>query len=168
MSLSKPLQRLAFIALSLGATGALGACTFSPVYSGRLAEQSTLTLAYSKPANRLEQLIYQELSLRLGNSALPTAPLVTVTASSSAVDLALSQTINPNKPLEVTVTATAKVERRDGVTEDPLTFTRSATASYTRNGQVLADREAAAEASERAAVAAGESLRLALLASLSR
>ena len=168
MSLSKPLRRIALAGLLLGLGATLGACSFSPVYSGALASQPLLNLAYAKPNNRLEQLIYQELSLRLGTTTSPTAPLVTVSASSSAADLALSQTVNPNKPMDVTVTATLTIQRRDGMTEEPLTFTRSATANYTRNGQVLADREASVEAAERAAVSAAESLRLAVLASLSR
>ena len=47
-------------------------------------------------------------------------------------------------------------------------ISRSATAQYTTNSQVLANVSAATEASERAARAAAESLRLAQLATLSR
>jgi hypothetical protein len=147
----------------------LSACTFSPVYSGALASQPLLNLAYAKPNSRLEQIVYQELSLRLGRSEAETAPLATVSVSSSAGGLGfLTATANPSKPHRVTVTATVTIARRDGSDVDPISFTRRATAEYTTNNQVLADTTAATEASERAARAAAESLRLAVLAALSR
>lgn len=169
MSSSSPTRRVALAAILLGATLALGACSFSPVYSsGTLASQPLLNLAYAPPNSRLEQVVYQELALRLGRSDAETAPLASVTASSSAADLALSQTANPSKPVRVTVTATLTLARRDGSTTPPVVITRKASADYTRNGQVLADNAAAAEAAERAAKAAAESLRLGVLATLSR
>lgn len=168
MSLSKPLRRIVFAGLALAMATALGACSFTPVYSGTLASQPLLELAYAKPTSRLEQVIYQELALRFGSSDAATAPLAQVTASSSAAAIGLSATANPNKPQHVTVTATLTVTRRDGTTSQPLSFTRQASADYTTSGQVLADNAAAAEAGERAAKAAAESLRLAMLASLSR
>lgn len=168
MSWSKPLRRIAVAALVLGIGAALGACSFSPVYSGALASQPLLNLAYAKPNSRLEQVIYQELALRFGSSDLATAPLATVTVSSLAPDMMLSATANPAKAVEVTVTATLTISQRDGGTAKPQTFTRMASADYTRSGQVLADNAAAAEAAERAAKSAAESLRLAVLAALSR
>lgn len=168
MSWSKSLRRTAFIGLALGLAPVLGACSFSPVYSGALASQPLLDLAYAKPNSRLEQVVYQELSLRFGSSELPTAPLATVSVSASAADMALSATANPNKPVEVTAIATLTITPRDGSNTPPMTFTRKATANYTRSGQVLADTAAIADANERAAKAAAESLRLAVLATLSR
>jgi len=168
MSLSKPLRRIVFAGLALAMATALGACSFTPVYSGTLAGQPLLELAYAKPSSRLEQVIYQELALRLGSSDAAAAPLAQVTVSSSAATIGLSATANPNKPQRVTVTATLTVTRRDGTAGRPLSFTRQASADYTTSGQVLADNAAAVEAGERAAKAAAESLRLALLASLSR
>ena len=168
MSWSSPLRRIVFAGLVLGLGAAMGACSFSPVYSGTLASQPLLNLAYAKPTSRLEQVIYQELALRFGTSDAATAPLATVTASTAAVGTMLSATADPNKALEVTVTATLTIAPRDGSVTPPQTFTRTATASYTRSGQVLADNAAAAEAAERAAKGAAESLRLAVLAALSR
>ena len=166
---ANPLRRIVFAGLVLAAGAALGACSFSPVYSGALGNQPMLDLAYAKPTTRLEQVIYQELALRFGSSDAETAaPLATVTASSSSSAIGLSATGNPNKPRRVTVTATLTVARRDCTAAEPLTFTRQASADYTTSGQVLADTAAATEAAERAARAAAESLRLALLASLSR
>lgn len=165
---SNALRRIVFAGFVLGIGAALGACSFSPVYSGALASQPLLNLAYAKPNSRLEQVVYQELSLRLGSSDAATAPLATVSVSSSGGDTMLSQTVNPAKALEVTVNATLTITPRDGSTSPPQTFTRVATASYSRSGQVLADNAAASEAAERAAKSAAESLRLAVLAALKR
>lgn len=168
MSWSRTLPRALIAGLLLGATGILSACSFSPVYSDAMAGQTSLNLAYAAPKTRLEQIIYHELTLRFGESSAETAPLVAVTASSAAADMMVTSTTNPAKPVEVTVTATLTVSARDGSTMPDRQFTRSATANYTRSGQVLADNAAAEEASERAARSAAESLRLALLAALRR
>lgn len=168
MSWSKALRASLLTGLLLGTSAILGACSFSPVYSGTLASQPSLDLAYAKPKTRLEQVVYQELSLRLGESTSEMAPLASVTVSSSVADLMVTTTANPAKGVQVTVSATLTITPRDGVDTKPMVFTRSAAAQYTRNGQVLADNAAADEAAERAAKSAAESLRLAVLASLSR
>lgn len=152
----------------LASVTALGACSFSPVYSGTLAGQPMLDLAYAKPTTRLEQVVYQELALRLGSSDAPTAPLATVSVTTGGGGVGLSATSNPNKLSRAVVTATLTIARRDGTNVEPVTFTRQAIAEYTTSGQVLADTAAATEAGERAAKAAAESLRLAVLAALSR
>lgn len=168
MSLSNAMRRIALAAILLGGATALGACSFTPVYSGTLASQPTLDLAYAKPTTRLEQIVYQELALRLGNSESATAPLVMATVAASTATIGKSVTANPNKPYRVTVTVTLTVTPRDGGAAAPMSFTRQASAEYTTSGQVLANTAAATDAQERAAKAAAESLRLALLASLSR
>jgi hypothetical protein len=156
------------VASLLASATALGACSFSPVYSGTLATQPMLNLAFAKPTSRLEQVVYQELALRFGSSDATTAPLATVSVVSSGGVIAQSQTANPNKLYRSIVTATLTIARRDGTDAAPISFTREASAEYTTSGQVLADTAAANEAAERAAKAAAESLRLAMLASLSR
>lgn len=168
MSLSKPLHRIAAASLVLGLATALGACSFTPVYSDTTAGQPLLELAYAKPTTRLEQIVYQELALRFGRSETETAPLAQVRVSSSAPAIGYSVTANPNKPYRATVTATVTLTRRDGTEAQPLILTRQASAEYTTSGQVLADTAARTDADERAAKAAAESLRLALLAALSR
>lgn len=168
MSLFKRLRPIVLVSALMGVGATLGACSFSPVYSGALASQPLLNLAYAKPNSRLEQVVYQELSLRLGSSASETAPLASVSVSSSAEESMLSKTVNPNKARQVTVTATLTITARDGSTDKPQSFTRVGTASYTASDQVLPSRFAADEAAERAAKAAAESLRLAVLAALSR
>ena len=168
MSLSRTLRRAALYGMMLGSALALGGCSFSPVYRGTLAAQPSFALAYAKPNSRLEQIVYQELALRLGSSESQSAPLATVAVIPMFSDTMLSQTANPNKPAEVTVSATLTITPRDGSGAVARTYTRRATASYTRNDQVLADRTAQDEAMERAAKAAAESLRLAVLAGHSR
>lgn len=168
MSWSEALRRSALASVLLGFVTALGACSFTPVYSGALAGQSTLNVAYAKPNSRLDQVVYQELSLRFGRSDSPAAPLITVSVAPAVSDLVVTTTANPSKPLSVTVTATLTITSRDGSDTPPVTYVRTASAEYTRAGQILADNAAASEAAERAARAAAESLRLALLADLTR
>jgi hypothetical protein len=164
---SNAARRLAFATALFATAGSLAACSsFRPVYGGALAAQSSLALRYEEPNSRLEQIIYQDLRLRLGSSDAPTAASARVSIVRIAGSPAMSATANPSKPLDVTITATLTVTPADGGA--PVIIVRMATAAYTRSGQVLADRAAATEAEERAARAVAESLRLAVLADLSR
>ena len=167
MSCFKALRSTIVAASLLAGAAALTSCSFAPVYGEASASQAQqLGLAFARPNNRLEQIIYQELGESFANSAAPDVRTASVSISTAYADAALSQTANPFKPIDVTVTATLTVV--GGTGEKPLTLTRSATANYTKNDQVLADRAAVIEATERAARSAAESLRIALLASLSR
>jgi hypothetical protein len=168
MWLSNAVLRSAAATLTLLGGSLLAGCSFAPVYSGALAASPSLNLAYGKPNSRLEQIVYQELSLRLGETQNQAAPLLTVSVASNASDMARSQRLDPREPEQVTVTATATITRRDGSKTAPVTLTRFAVANYTRSGQVLADNAALNEAAERAAKSVAESLRLAILADLSR
>ena len=168
MSWSKRLKVLSFSIIALGGVPLLAACTLTPVYSGRLAEQPSLELAYASPASRLDQVVYQELSLRLGHSDAETAPLAKVVTSVAAARLADTATVNPNKSYEVTVTAKLTITRRDGSAAAPIVLTRMATAGYQVGAQIINDQASFSEASERAARSAAESLRLAVLAALMR
>ncbi|WEK04204.1 MAG: hypothetical protein P0Y65_18795 [Candidatus Devosia phytovorans] len=169
MSLSNTLRVLGFSAVVLASGAFLGACSFQPVYSGVVANQPMLNLAYAKPASRLEQVVYQEFSLRLGASDAPTAPLAQVAIALGSGGMApMTDTVSGVEQARVEVTATLTLTRRDGSTDKPLVISRRATAQYTTNDQVFANSTAATEAQERAAKAAAESLRLALLAALSR
>ena len=168
MSCSKRLRILGFSLLAGAAMPLLAACSMTPVYSGHLAENPSLELAYAAPNGRLEQIITQELALRFGRSTSPTAPLVTVSANAGSAALVNTVTANPNEAHEVTVTATLTITQRDGSTSKPLTLTRRASAGYQAGAQVLNDQFAYSEASERAAKAVSESLRLALLATMAR
>jgi hypothetical protein len=166
MLFSRLPRRIAIATVLLGFGAALAACSFSPVYSDvSSSSQARLEVAYAKPNNRLEQIIYQELGLRLGSSSSPKAGMVTVAASTQGGDVMLSATNNPRKSAETTVTATLTLKTAD---RPALQVTRKATAGYTRSGQILADQAAATEAGERAALSVAEALRLAVLASLTR
>lgn len=165
---SKRLSILGFSVIALAGMPWLAACTLTPVYSGRLAQSPDLNLAFAKPASRLDQIVYQELSLRFGSSDSDTAPLASVVTSPATVTLVNTATANPNTTSEVTVTATLTITRRDGSDVDPVVLTRQATANYQTGAQILNDSSAYIDASERAAKAAAESLRLAILAALSR
>ena len=167
MSWSRLTRRIAFAGL-IAATGTLaGACSFTPVYSST-ASKPVAALAYAKPSSRLEQIIYQDLALRIGTTDAPTAPLAQVSVSQSAAVMTRTKSVGFATPYELTVTATLVITPRDGGAAKPQSFTRTATAEYTTTGQVLADNAAQADAGERAARAAAESLRLALLAASSR
>lgn len=167
---TRSFRALVLAGLLLGLAAPLGACSFTPVYGGtsRLASQPLLNFAYAKPNSRLEQIVYQELALRFGSSRSETAPLATVTVSSSVARVGYSITTNPNKTARVTVTARLVITTRDGSDAEPIEFTRQASADYTGSDQLLAINAADTEASERATKAAAESLRLAVLAALSR
>lgn len=169
MSLSKSLTRMVFITAALLSVAVVSGCSgLRPVYgSGSLAAQPMLDLAFAKPNSRLEQVVYEELSLRFGESNADTAPLASVRITQSVASSAMSRTENLRKPVEITVTVALTITPRDGSGE-AVTFTRRATANYTRSAQVISDNAAAAEAAERAAKAAAESLRLAILAEYSR
>ncbi|HEY8576532.1 MAG TPA: hypothetical protein VIL88_09370 [Devosia sp.] len=168
MSWSRSSRAIILAALLLGTGAALGACSFQPVYGGARAAQTNLALNYSKPNSRLEQIIYQELALRLGNSDLPSAQVATVSVASGGSGVT-TMTAKPGAVdnVDVSLTATLTIAQ-PGATTPPLVLTRTATAQYTTSNQVLANTEAAIEASERAARAVAESLRLAVLAALSR
>lgn len=158
-------RRLAIATLVLGLGAALSACSFSPVYSDTSSSLTRLDITYAKPRNRLEQIIYQELAMRLGMSSSPEAGQLIVSAGAQGGDIMLSATTNPRKSAETTVTATLTLKRAG---RPDLQLTRKATAGYTRSGQILADQAAATEAGERAALSVAEALRLAVLASLTR
>tara|TARA_R110002124_G_scaffold109676_12_gene262870 strand:+ start:9498 stop:10004 length:507 start_codon:yes stop_codon:yes gene_type:complete len=168
MWFSKASRRSLLAGLVLSAAIALGGCSFTPVYSGATGGQTALAMAYAEPTDRLQQVIYQELTARLGRSEAPTAPLASLEVTSSAGDMVVTTTTNPAKPMKFTVTANLTITARDGSQTPPRSFTRTATANYTRSSQVLGDSAAAQEAGERAARSVAESLRLALLAAATR
>jgi hypothetical protein len=167
MSWSNALLRNALLIAAFGVGAALAGCTMAPVHSSAMA-QSSPALAYGEPSSRLEQVVYQELALRLGESRSPSASLVTVAVSTSGSTEALSDTVDPNTLRSVTVTAQMTVSPRGGSATEPITLSRTATAQYTTNAQALAAQESRNQAEEQAARAVAESLRLAYLASLVR
>jgi hypothetical protein len=169
MSWSRPLARKTLAMLGILAAAGLSACSgFTPVYGDRIESGTSVSqylFAYSAPVSRYDQVVYAELRLRLGNNPGPDAATITVTTSPSARALTKSAVTRPSQQYEATITANAQVVAATG--EVLFTGTRSASALYTTNSQVLADNAAAADAMERAARSVAESLRLAILAALS-
>lgn len=160
MSSSSGLFRKGLLALALlPALAAISACTLTPVYADRTVASEKLALNFGTPHNRLEQVIYQELELRLGHGG-PEAPLVTIGAGGGSYAVAQSQTADPAKPNRATVGTSVTVTKDGKVLQS---FSRSASADFTTNSQVLADNSAITDANERAAKAVAETIRLSLI-----
>lgn len=163
-ALSRPLRALVLAAL----VGTLAACSaVRPLYGTDAVQPGRYAFHYAKPANRLDQVVYSELRLRLGReSASPDALQVTVSTSAAGRGLTHTSTAKPGTLHETVVTATASVISPEG--DVIFSGTRSAAATYTSVGQVLNDTEGFNDASERAARAVADTLRLAILGALSR
>jgi len=148
----------------------LAGCTgLTPVYGEHGLGAERLALRYAEPGNRLEQLIYQDLALRLGRAADAsdaTAPKLTLSVSSSARDLTSNTVTTPNTARQVTVKAYAVVIGADGTTLYSGTLSQSA--DYTTDGQALSGAPAADAAAAAAAHLLADSIRLQLLAALAR
>lgn len=166
----KKAVRPVFMALALVSGAAtLSACSFTPLYG----EQAALNLAYASPDSRLEQIIYQDLALRLGKTTTSDAPLVKITASTSSRRVGRTSSDSPATTYEATVTANVLVTKQEtnastGEIETKAIYTanRKASASYTTNDQRLANQHAVEEAQERAALAVAQTIRLLLAANL--
>lgn len=164
MSWFKRAARNALLTLGiLASLGAVSGCSFAPVYGDASVAEQVVALNYAKPLNRLEQIVYQDLALRLGAEAGPDAPLVTILVDTNRRSLTRSKTVNPTPSTEVTAIGTVTVTRGAEVVT---TFVRKATATYTQNLQVLSNKAAETDGEERAAEALAESIRLALIAML--
>lgn len=157
--------RAALLCLVLATTTALTACSsFTPVYGERGIGTERMVFRYDKPATRLDQIIYQELVLRLGRSSDPSVPLVRVTTSSHVRDLTHTNVSRPSDQREAVVSAVIELIDADG--NVAFTAKRSASALYAADSQALAETEAEREAKERAARELAEAVRLTLLSAL--
>lgn len=164
---SKPLLRNAFVALSLLGATALAGCTgLTPVYGERGIGTERHALNYGKPNSRAEQIIYQELALRLGRATDAAGPSVRITTSNAGRKLTRSNVVRPSEQREMVVTAKIELIAADG--SILLSTTRSAAALYTTDSQALAASEAEREAIERAARELAETVRLTLLGALAQ
>lgn len=150
-------------ALLLAAAIGLGGCSgLAPLY-GDSGLNQRLPLAYSEPVTRLDQIVIQELALRLGRSSNPNAVLVTITSTESSRDLTMTDVETPREEREVAVQVSYTLVAGDRIIG---AGTRTATAGYAAVGQVLANESAQQDAAERAARAAAETVRLSILADL--
>ena len=144
----------------------LAACTgLRPVYSDAGIGAARAEVAYAAPNNRIEQIIYQDLALRLGKSQ-GAVPLVKVSASSSATALNSDLIASPLDQRQVTVTATVTVTAPDGSVI--LSATRSQSADVTHGAQVLANQQANDSGERQAALLLADTLRLEIIAALAK
>jgi hypothetical protein len=150
----------------------LAACTFVPVYGDNTSPSVQNALRFAQPANRLERIIYEELSLRIGKTESPDAPLLRITATSVSRAIGRLAVANPFVQREMTVSALveviSKADQDDENSVDEVIFSgsREASASYTINNQLLASSFAEEEAELRAARSLADSIRLTLIAGL--
>jgi hypothetical protein len=157
--------RISLVALAL--TLPLAACTgIRPIYGDAGLGAQRVNVVYAAPNNRLEQIIYNDLALRLGNSGGPGAPTVAVTASSSTADLNTTSVSTPVNAKQVTVRATMTVTGPDG--RVLFSGQRSQTADITASAQALANRQAVDSAQRQAALLLADTLRLQVLAALAK
>lgn len=154
--------RAAALALVLAAPLALGGCTLTPVYGEAAVAGEALALSYAEPQTRLEQVLYQTLSARLGRAETG-APEFSATVGTSATRIGLSSVPGPVSDRQVVATVTFSVVRDGAVLASGR---RSATAGYQTTGQIVADQAALTGAEEQATRAAAETVRLALIAAL--
>ena len=141
-----------------------GCSSLQPVYGDRGIGAERVALSYAKPTTRLEQIIYQDLALSLGKASA--GPLLTVKTTTSNRRLTRSDVSRPSAQREAVVTADIEVKGADGAVL--FAGRRSAAASYTVDGQGLADTEALRNAEEQAARALAETIRLTLIGVLAR
>lgn len=141
-----------------------GCSSLQPVYGDRGIGAERVALSYAKPETRLEQIIYQDLALSLGKAA--GAPLLTVATTTSNRRLTRSDVTRPSTQREAVVTADIELKGTDGTVL--FKGERSAAASYSVDGQGLADTEALRNAEEQAARALAETIRLTLIGVLAR
>lgn len=146
------------VALLLPLTMA-GCSSLRPVYGDNGIGGEHLALVYAKPVTRLEQIIYQDLAVSLGSAS--SGPLLTIVTTTSNRRLTRSDVTRPSAQREAVVSADIEVKAADG----SVLFAgeRSAAASYSVDGQGLADTEALRNAEEQAARALAEAIRLTLV-----
>lgn len=162
---SRGVLRAGLVALALALPLALGACTgLRPLYGEDGIGNQRVEVHYAAPASRLDQIVYQDLALKLGKSA--GGPLVTIATSQAARALTSQTKGVANQPYQVVVTAVISVVDTDGTT---LFYgRRSQSADYTQGPQVLANQQAAQNAAENAAHLLADTIRLAILGALAK
>lgn len=158
-------RTLALCAALLAAPALSGCSGFTPVYGSNGITSEKIALAYDQPTNRTEQVIYDDLRLRLGAATGP-APKLRVRTGISTTQLTDTDDLvsTLQRPRQVTVTARIKLFDQNGT----LVFsgTRSETADYNSGPQVTANNAASRDAAERAAHLLADTIRLTVLGAL--
>jgi len=150
-------------AAALVVISVLSACSgFTPVY---LASGEAPALAFTEPASRLDQIIYNDLGLRF-SPPTGSSPKLTVKASQTSRGLTSNLVAHAFSQHQTTVTA--KFALVDGEGRTLLSQTRSASADYETGPQILANQQAQADAAERAAHLLADTIRLSVLGALGK
>jgi hypothetical protein len=145
----------------------LAACTgIRPVYSDAALGAKRVHVVYAAPNNRLEQIIYNELGLKLGNTGGDNAPTVAVAAWSGAADITGNTVSTPLNPKQMTVYASLTVTAPNGAVL--FSGVRSQSADMNHTAQSLANRQASDSAERQAATLLADTLRLEVLGALSK
>ena len=166
MSSSSYAARYAGVFLVVAVVPALSACTgFTPIYSEAGLGAHSVAVKYATPSSRLEQLIYQDLALKLGRSG-GDVPTVTVTATATSPTTDTSSAATTVASRQTTVTALVRVVGADG--RVIFEGSRSVTEEFGNGGQVFSNQQALKEAQVRAEKSLTETIRLQVLAALSK
>lgn len=162
---SSRLVRAGAVVAALALSPALAACVgFAPVYSDAGLGSQQVALSYDTPTNRLEQVIYRDLALKLGKSAGVDAPRVHITATASLPTTDTTTSTLTVAQSQTTVVATVNLVDASG---KPLFHgTRSVTENFVNGGQAFSNQQAAKDAAERGAKELAETIRLQIIAAL--
>lgn len=165
MSSSRRLRLAALVMAGL-AMPVLSACSgVTPVYGPGGVTSQQVALLYARPSNRFEQVIYEDLALKLGKASGP-APTLSVNVNAFSRDLTSDSVAAPTSQKQEQVSAAIRLTDVNG----RLIFSgmRSASADYTTNSQGLASDRAAEDAAIRAAHALADTIRLTVLGALAK
>jgi len=148
--------RAVLVAVALAAP--LAACTsLTPVYQYGEADAERMAVQFGAPATRVEQIIYNELKLRFARGG-PDSPRVNIAASQAGRSV----------PGVSEVVVTARVTVTDARGRTLTSVSRTASAAYTSSQQAFANQQATEDAANRAARQVADTLRLEILAALSK
>ena len=166
MSSSSRVLSIALVVAVLALAPALSACTgFTPVYGENGLGNQRVEVAYGHPSNRLEQIVYQDLALKLGKAEDgPGVPRVNiaVTAQLPVTDTTTATTTVAAS--QVTVTAIVSVVGAEGAAL--FQGSRSIVEDFVKGGQAFSNQQAAKDAAERGARELSETIRLQIIAAL--
>lgn len=157
--------RIAGLLLGLVGPLTLAGCTgLTPVYGDNGLGAHRVEVAYDAPNNRLEQVIYNDLSLKLGKDQGESTAKLSVAASQATRALTNDTVTSAALQRQMTVTARVTLVGPDGQVLYAGTLSQSA--DYTIGAQAFANQEAAANAAENAAKLLADTIRLEVLAAL--
>lgn len=160
--------RLIAVVFALALPLALAGCSgFRPVYGENGLGGERIALIYAEPTNRLEQLIYQDLKLRLGKADPGVAAPVLKVSTTQGAGFTTDDTVTSANS-EKQISVTAKISLVDTTGATVFSASRTQTAEYTTGNSALANQRAAQKAAEDAALLLADTIRLSVLGALLR